>query len=79
MKKSFILLLTFILLSGVLYAQSVTQSKKDTVKYRANDRLQTAGPKNGWKDKNKTNTDLIKAKKDTVATNRRIDTLKKKN
>jgi hypothetical protein len=79
MKKSIVLLLTCILLSGVLYAQSVKQPQKDTAKYRANDRLRTAGPKDGWKGKSKTDTGSIKAKKDTAATNRRIDSLKKRN
>jgi hypothetical protein len=79
MKRSFILLLACLLLSGLLYAQSVKQSTSDTSKSRANDRLRTAGPKDGWKNKNKSKIDSIKSKKDTVAVKPRIDSLKKRN
>jgi hypothetical protein len=67
------------MLSGVLYGQSVKQSTKDTSKYRANDRLKTAGPKDGWKDSSKVKDASIKIKKDTVAVKPKTDSLKKKN
>jgi hypothetical protein len=79
MKRSFILLLACLVVSGVLYAQTVKQPTNDTAKYRANDRLRTAGPKNGWKNKNNTKIDSIKSKNDTVAVKPRIDSLKKRN
>ena len=79
MKRSFILLLACILLTGILNAQSVKQTTSDTTNYRANDRLRTAGPKDGWKNKNKPKIDSINSKKDTVAVKPRIDSLKKRN
>jgi hypothetical protein len=79
MKKPFILLLTFLLFSLAMHAQTVKQSTKDTAKYRANDRLRTAGPKQGWKNKNNMKIDSIKSKNDTVAVKPKIDTLKKRN
>jgi hypothetical protein len=55
------------------------QPTKDTAKYRANDRLRTAGPIDGWKSKNNTKIDSIKSKKDTVAVKPKIDSLKRRN
>ena len=78
MKKPFILLLICTLLSGVLYAQSIKQSTKDTAKYKANDRLRTAGPTNGWKDSSKVKNPSMEIKKDTVAVKPKTDSLKKK-
>jgi hypothetical protein len=77
MKKPFILLLTCTLMSGVLYGQTVKQPTTDTAKYRANDRLRTAGPKNGWKNNKKINS--IKSKNDTIAVKPKTDSLKKRN
>ena len=79
MKRSLIVLLACMLLSGILNAQSVKQSTRDTANYRANDRLITAVPKEGQKNKNKPKIDSIKSKKDTVAVKPRIDSLKKRN
>jgi hypothetical protein len=79
MRKPFIFLMTLIVFSGSLNAQSVKQPVKDTAKYRANDRLRTAGPKDGWKDSNNTKVDAIKAKADSIAQKRKIDSLKKRN
>jgi hypothetical protein len=78
MKKSLTLLLACIV-SGVLYAQAVKQPTTDTTKYRANDRLRTAGPTDGWKNKNNKKIESIKSKNDTVAVKPRIDSLKKRN
>jgi hypothetical protein len=64
---------------GALNAQSVKQPAKDTAKYKANDRLRTAGPKDGWGDTNKTKMDAIKPKADSVAPKRKTDLLKKRN
>jgi hypothetical protein len=63
MKKSLTLLLACIV-SGVLYAQTVKQPTTDTAKYRANDRLRTAGPTDGWKNKNNKKIESIKSKND---------------
>jgi len=78
MKRSFLLLLSFLLLSGILYAQSVKPPTKDTAKYKANDRLRTAGPTNGWKDSGKAKNTSIEIKKDTVGVKPKTDSLKKK-
>jgi hypothetical protein len=78
MKKSFILLLTCTLLSCILFAQSIKKPTKDTAKYKANDRLRTAGPTNGWKDSSKLKNSAIKSKMDTVAFRPKTDSLTKK-
>lgn len=79
MKKLFIVLMTCITFAGGLNAQSVKQPAKDTAKYKANDRLRTAGPKDGWGDTNKTKINAIKSKGDTIAPKRKTDPLKKRN
>jgi hypothetical protein len=79
MKRSFLFLVAFTLLCGVLHAQSVKTQTKDTAKYRANDRLRTAGPKNGWKDSGTTKSTLIKPKNNTVPAIPKRDTLKRRN
>jgi hypothetical protein len=62
MNKSFALILILLLfLSEGLSGQKVDVTKKDTVAgYRANDRLRTAGPKDGWKQEN-TNKNQLNA------------------
>ena len=71
MRNSIILILVSFLLTVGAYAQNVKAPPKDTTSaYRANDRLKTAGPTNGWPGKT-TEADSIKAKKDSIAPIRR--------
>jgi hypothetical protein len=79
MKKHFVLLLMCFLLESVVKAQAVKAKPNDSANaYRANDRLRTAGPKDGWKSKrNKSKTDSVSVKKDTIAPARRITARKK--
>lgn len=44
----------------IINAQTVQAPSKDSSTYRANDRLRTAGPKDGWKDSTRMKTDTIK-------------------
>lgn len=71
--------MTCMLLSFLLHAQSVKKSTKDTAKYRANDRLRTTGPKDGWGDSVNTKNTSIKAKADATPARRKGDARKKKN
>lgn len=71
MRKPVILILVCFLLTAAVHAQNVKAPAKDTSKaYRPNDRLKTAGPKNGWPNQ-AGKPDSIKANKDSLASIRR--------
>jgi hypothetical protein len=57
MKKSFVFILVFLVACAAgSSGQKVIATKKDSVeKYKASDRLRTAGPKDGWKQENNSN------------------------
>jgi hypothetical protein len=71
MKKRFILLLVSICIAAVSNAQSVKKPTKDTGNaYRANDRVRTTGPKEGWPLEGKKADPDKKVKKQTDTVHR---------
>jgi hypothetical protein len=63
MKKKIVFAICLLFSASFINSQTVQAPAKDTSKYRANDRLRTAGPKDGWK------TDSTELKIDSLKIN----------